>query len=344
MINQVLSQDSFWIVNKKLSKEIGMAETLLFSELLFARKKFGFEFYITVEDLEIELGMSRAVRRGAMQKLQTLGILTVEKKGIPCRNHYTIHDEIVAEILSRGKNDPTGGGETHPTINKKEIKKIPSEKEIPNLKAKETENQARIDFKDIERTEIGKDMGSSVEGARIRSVSVVEWDEDDDEIKKTSSERKGEFDALNWFDSLSRENPGMDTSKLTEGEKVVKSFGSFPTDWNWSRERKKEKQLYKTYGADGVYKLLWGLNQLIQTQDWWRDRFDLRFTNLSSRVIELIGERNGFTGNGTTNEKEKQVDRGNRKRENGTLQNRTEVNGFGDTRRPDDIKLDRTGT
>lgn len=151
-ITSLLSSDAHWNVNKHLAKQIGIVPTILLMELIFCRKKYGEnEFYESVEKLDERLGIGREARRSAMKTLVDSGLIIVTKKGVPARYFYSIDDSKIMEILTTREAETstpsetgtrtTGEVETHPTINKKEIKK--ENKNISNIEVGNSEHLKR---------------------------------------------------------------------------------------------------------------------------------------------------------------------------------------------------------
>ena len=131
LLTNMLSQNSFWIVNKHLVKILdgNYSAAILLSDLVqrreyfYARGDLGSDgsFYALSENIEEDLAMGSQMRRRASKDLQDKGFLTivpkqttVPSKGVQTVNHYLINDEMIIEALSgRGLQNVTTGVTKH---------------------------------------------------------------------------------------------------------------------------------------------------------------------------------------------------------------------------------------
>ena len=134
-IDNLLSADAYWSVNKELSRKIGIVNTVFLMELVWARKRFkADEFFINSKELCETLGIGDDQRRTSLRTLENLGFISYKKKGTPARYFYIINDEAIfpyfqttsepGDTTTRNSADTTtsGPGDTSTYI-KKEIKK-----------------------------------------------------------------------------------------------------------------------------------------------------------------------------------------------------------------------------
>ena len=120
LLTNVLSQNSFWLVNKALVKALdgNYSAAILLSDLIQRREYFANRnelvgdgsFYALSETLEEDLAMGAQMRRRASKDLQDKGFVviiprqaTVPSKGLQTVNYYLINDEAVISALSDGK-------------------------------------------------------------------------------------------------------------------------------------------------------------------------------------------------------------------------------------------------
>lgn len=120
LLTNILSQNSFWLVNKTLVKALdgNYCAAILLSDLIQRREYFANRnelaadgsFYALSETLEEDLAMGAQMRRRASKELQDKGLLvvvprqtTVPSKGLQTVNYYLINDEAVISVLSEGK-------------------------------------------------------------------------------------------------------------------------------------------------------------------------------------------------------------------------------------------------
>lgn len=106
-VYEMLSRDNYLTVNKLVMKAIGISETILLSELCYRRQflarankltEDGF-FYATVEDVEEETTLSDYVQRNILNKLNKLGLVEVERRGLPAKRYICIHEEALQSLM-----------------------------------------------------------------------------------------------------------------------------------------------------------------------------------------------------------------------------------------------------
>ena len=105
-ISKLLSTDGYIQVNKTLIKKLGLHEAILIGELCAeynywenVGKLEGGMFYSTRENIEENTGLSDHLQRQALKTLQSEGIITIIKKGLPAKNYYTINFAHLLSIL-----------------------------------------------------------------------------------------------------------------------------------------------------------------------------------------------------------------------------------------------------
>lgn len=105
-ISKLLSTDGFIQVNKTLIKKAGLHEAILIGELC-AEYNYWEErglleddyFYSTRDNIEENTGLSEHYQRKALSTLYELGIIIIEKRGIPAKNYYKINFDVLLSIL-----------------------------------------------------------------------------------------------------------------------------------------------------------------------------------------------------------------------------------------------------
>lgn len=112
LVKGTLSQDSFVMVNKKISKRIGFVEAGLLAELLFVHEHakqtdrffeggiHGEWFYLTQAKVEENLGIKRREHENAIKNLVQHKIIQKKKMGLPAKNYYLLNWENIANILA----------------------------------------------------------------------------------------------------------------------------------------------------------------------------------------------------------------------------------------------------
>lgn len=106
---ELLSRDNYLTINKIVAKKIGITATALLSELCYRRQYLerggkltedGF-FYATVESIQEELPLSEYEQRKILTSLEELGVVTVERRGIPAKRFICIHEDALQALLAK---------------------------------------------------------------------------------------------------------------------------------------------------------------------------------------------------------------------------------------------------
>lgn len=106
-VYEILSRDNYLTVNKMVMRAIGISESVLLSELCYRRQFLaragkltddGF-FFATVEDIEEETTLSDYAQRKILDKLKEMGIVEVERRGLPAKRYICIHEEALQSLM-----------------------------------------------------------------------------------------------------------------------------------------------------------------------------------------------------------------------------------------------------
>lgn len=100
MLKRLLSQSSYWIINKDLTLELGIETSLLLTHLIDCADMLNQPFYQQKEKIKETTGISERQWRKSMKILQDRNILTVVKRGNPAKNYYTIVEETIVDIIN----------------------------------------------------------------------------------------------------------------------------------------------------------------------------------------------------------------------------------------------------
>ena len=134
IISKLLGLGNYWSINKDLAKKIGLTETILLQHLIELQYNIfdGNEFFQQNERILEELPISEWQLKQSRNKLVELGLITLIKKGIPCKYYYTVLGDNVIELLTNhsphlcGENLHTSAEESSSHIqyiNKKDLNK-----------------------------------------------------------------------------------------------------------------------------------------------------------------------------------------------------------------------------
>lgn len=123
LTQNILSQTSFWMVNKAITQYLGSRDAaLLLSDLVGRRNTFAQKgqldslsgFFVISEEIENDLLMTKHIRTSAMRCLQDKGLVVVSLKPTPTQdkgfqtvNFFYIQDDKIEEVL---KEVDMGGG------------------------------------------------------------------------------------------------------------------------------------------------------------------------------------------------------------------------------------------
>ena len=102
IVSELMSQNGFWMLNKTVAKHLGNNDAaLLLSHLVDLQEKLfgGKEFFQQQDRMIEECNLTKYSLRVCIELLVEKGLLTVEKKGLPAKNHYKVNLEAILEIF-----------------------------------------------------------------------------------------------------------------------------------------------------------------------------------------------------------------------------------------------------
>ena len=129
---KLLSNQGFISYNKIIAREYGVAEAIVLGELcsIFAQFKYN-EFYFNQNKISNDTALSVKQIRTALYTLATAGIITITKKGIPCKNWYYINEDVLINVLENAK-EPEEIDSEEPYV-PKVPDCVPAQQDVPNL-------------------------------------------------------------------------------------------------------------------------------------------------------------------------------------------------------------------
>ncbi len=96
-----MSKNSYWTINKKLAREIGLVETLVLQHIIDLQSVFEkTEIFQPVNEMADELGLSEYSIKQAVGKLKSLGLIEVQRKSVGYKNFYKVNEEAVLELAN----------------------------------------------------------------------------------------------------------------------------------------------------------------------------------------------------------------------------------------------------
>lgn len=122
-IVSLLANNGFITYNKQIAKIVGVDEAILLGELCGLQTVYGDNFFYDQSKLVDDTCLTKYRLINALKVLKEKNILSVVKKGIPCKNYYSVNEDVLSELLDLRKTssikfDTTGSSNFDTTINK----------------------------------------------------------------------------------------------------------------------------------------------------------------------------------------------------------------------------------
>ncbi len=108
----LIASKNYIILNKDLIKVFGLVGSALIGELcseyLYWERTNqlveGEYFYSTRENIEEQIGINPYFQRITIKELESKGVLTLKRMGIPCKLHYKINEDALEKCLEDAKS------------------------------------------------------------------------------------------------------------------------------------------------------------------------------------------------------------------------------------------------
>ena len=95
----LMSASGFIMTPRPVAKLVGLDAAVLIGELCCRQAQHGPDFWATNEQLQDSTTLSERGLRNASNALVKAGFISVEKKGLPAKNHYTVNEEALVEFF-----------------------------------------------------------------------------------------------------------------------------------------------------------------------------------------------------------------------------------------------------
>lgn len=95
----LMSASGFIMTSRPVAKLVGLDAAALLGELCGRQAQHGPDFWATNEQLCDSTTLSERGLRNASKRLVEAGFVSVEKKGLPAKNHYTVDEDSIAEFF-----------------------------------------------------------------------------------------------------------------------------------------------------------------------------------------------------------------------------------------------------
>jgi predicted transcriptional regulator len=118
-LKKLLGNQSHWTINKELARQIGLNETLILQHLIdWSSYHKTDTIFQTYEQMKDELGIAHNAVKVAVANLNKIGFISIERKGIGMKNHYTINETMIWDFLTTPSSEvkmtsPVRGVENH---------------------------------------------------------------------------------------------------------------------------------------------------------------------------------------------------------------------------------------
>jgi len=105
-MKQLLSSSAFLVLNKKLSKQLGLNCAVLLADLISKEEYFiqnGMSdgwFFNTEKNIEEDTTLNPYQQRKCLKTLKNEGVIEVKRMGIPAKQYFKINEEQVIQILN----------------------------------------------------------------------------------------------------------------------------------------------------------------------------------------------------------------------------------------------------
>lgn len=123
MLKKLLSQSSYWIINKDLASKLGFEPTLLLTHLIDCADMLNQPFYQQRSRILNTLGWSEKTYRRSVKTLKDLNLIDSEVRGIPPKNYWTINEGQLDAFIKSNPSD-IGVNTTHPKERQSDAPKI----------------------------------------------------------------------------------------------------------------------------------------------------------------------------------------------------------------------------
>jgi biotin operon repressor len=244
---KLMTKGAYFPVNKHLAKQLQSNDAAIllqhFIDLQYLFK--GREFFQQMDRLAEEINVSEYKIKECVKYLKEQGLITVEKKGMPSKNYYTINFDVLEELMSRPltselKTEPQVGDiqwdENEPTS---ELKTEPQVSSNTNHKWDENEPTSELKTEPHIQEYNIQDLKTRYDQQElINNNDPSTWEDQDTAPEKIESNKisSGEIKIIN---KLLQDLTQYSSVKLFEDalDEVIDSYGN-------------RNEMYKVLGLD----------------------------------------------------------------------------------------------
>lgn len=209
---KLVAANNYISYNKVIAKKFGLEATIVFGELCSIANIYNDkEFYCRKEQIEEDTCLSEDAVRRAIRFLALCGAITITKKGVPCKNYYTINIQAVCDILN---ND-----DWVKPVDEVEERKKQKRKEKRDKETQASKSSSNGDVTISSDSDVNTSSGVNVTTSRDGDVTTSSGDDVTTTFKKTIRETIKDNINLNYnsFSSScdSDISQNTDTKKLS---------------------------------------------------------------------------------------------------------------------------------
>ncbi len=253
-IIDLLRSDGSVIANKNLAFEIGMRETIVFSELLSKYRYFKQEemltddgyFFNTVDNFRLDTTYTGKQQRRAINKLEKLNLIKTDLRGLPPKRYFkpTKNTSLVLKLINEGAKK------------REELKEKLAEKAVIS----KNRYNGRINTSETEETNIPKRSVNNTKGTilsnntKVNASSVKEV-RDLETALKTINYTTDAVHLVNYFINKRYKKTGLKTKfTLSNWQRYFDKFMKqhyFETSYDEALEFEITKELIDQYFSRG---------------------------------------------------------------------------------------------
>jgi uncharacterized phage protein (TIGR02220 family) len=141
MIQKILGQSAFWIVNKSIARFTGIESAVLLADLIDkqgyfeARNELDPEgyFYNTADNIEVSTSLTYHCQKKCLNQLKDIGFVQTKLKGIPAKLHFKVIESKILNFLNTGFEESPKQEQKEVETNKNSINENKNENKILDL-------------------------------------------------------------------------------------------------------------------------------------------------------------------------------------------------------------------
>ncbi len=221
-ILKLLNNKGFISYNKAIAKLIGIHEAILLGELCSIADLFGGEeFFFTQDKLSNDTCLSEYQINKALKKLQEFGIVSIRKKGIPCKNYYTVNEKQILKMLEcQGTSS-------------QETKELETEK-LEDLQTKNSSTTSK-------NTEVKIQSKNTSKKSSQQSFKKPTLEE----IKEYCKERNNSVDPEHFYDYYESNGWTVGRNKMKDWKATIRNWEKNEKSWNKTKYKNNNPLAYQ---------------------------------------------------------------------------------------------------